>query len=309
MPAQSMLNDYLAHLAGERRLAEASVKAYDRDISTFFEFLAGHLGRAPSGKDLGKLEARDFRAFLAARRRDDAVSSRTLARSLSSIRGLFAYAERRWGIKNSGLSLIRGPRLPALLPKPVSIEEAKDIVAEAGQRAGDDTVEPWIKARDAALVTLMYGAGLRVSEVLSLTGQDVPLARTLRITGKGNKTRLVPILKAAQDAAALYAQICPFDLDDGPLFRGKRGGALNPRSVRALMQTLRSRLGLPETATPHALRHSFATHLLAGGGDLRVIQELLGHASLSTTQVYTGVDMESLKKTHARAHPRARKTV
>ena len=237
-------------------------------------------------------------------RRRDGLSPRSLARALSALRTFFAYGRRRWGLENAALTLVESPKVGRSKPKPVSEDAARALLAETAARGGKD----WVQARDAAVLLLLYGCGLRISEALGLMGRDHPLSDTLRITGKGSKTRIVPALPAVRDAAARYVELCPFDLEpDQPLFRGVRGGALGARTVQSLMQDLRNRLGLAPSATPHALRHAFATHLLAHGGDLRAIQELLGHASLSTTQVYADVETTRMMSVYDQAHPRARR--
>jgi integrase/recombinase XerC len=293
----------MAHLADERRFSALSVEAYGRDVRAFMHFLVEHLGEEPTKATLGKLQPQDLRAYLASRRQGDSVlKDRSLARALAAIRGFFRWLERHHGVANARIGLVRGPRLKATLPRPVSPAMAVNLIDEAEL----DSQTPWINARDAALITLLYAAGLRISEALSLTGRASPMPDSLRIKGKGGKERIAPILPAARDAVAVYAAACPFTLTaDEPLFRGARGGPLSPRLVQALMTRLRLRLGLPPSATPHALRHSFATHLLANGGDLRTIQELLGHASLSTTQRYADVDSARLIEAYAAAHPRA----
>ncbi|MFP4519343.1 MAG: tyrosine recombinase XerC [Oceanicaulis sp.] len=292
---------FLDHLQG-RRMSARTLEAYGRDLDQLFEFLCGHLGGPARLSDLARLEAADWRAFLAERRRAGA-GARTLQRQLSAIRSFFAYARKRWGLENPALLLIEAPKAARRMPRPVSETAARALIADAGANE-----EPWIAARDAALLSLLYGCGLRISEALSLTGRDKNLPKTLRIAGKGGKTRLTPVLPAVSDAVARYAALCPYDLQPGePLFRAKRGGAFSARQAQAMMQALRARLGLPASATPHALRHSFATHLLAHGGDLRTIQELLGHASLSTTQIYAEIDGAALARVHAAAHPRARR--
>ncbi|MBS0386163.1 MAG: tyrosine recombinase XerC [Proteobacteria bacterium] len=302
-PASALHVEWIAHLRDERRFAANSVEAYERDVEAFLDFLQSHLGGELSGKDLAELEPRDLRAYLAHRRQGpDALSDRSVSRALAAIRSFYRYLERRHGLANPRLSLVRGPKLKRTLPRPVSEKAARDLIADARTSASQD----WIGARDAALVTLLYAAGLRISEALSLTGADRPLPETLRITGKGGKQRLVPMLPAARDAIERYAALCPHALTrDDPLFRGVRGGALGPRDAQALMTRLRARLGLPSSATPHALRHSFATHLLANGGDLRAIQELLGHESLSTTQTYASVETQKILQSYRRAHPRS----
>ncbi len=243
-----------------------------------------------------------MRAYLAYRRQGpEALSDRSVSRALAAIRSFYRFLERRHGIANARLVLVRGPRLKRLLPRPVSEHEARALIADAG-----DAALPWHGARDAALVTLLYAAGLRISEALALNGADRPLPESLRVVGKGGKQRLVPILAAAREAVERYAALCPFALTaEAPLFRAARGGALSPRMAQALMERLRGRLGLASSATPHALRHAFATHLLAHGADLRAIQELLGHESLSTTQGYAGIEAEKILSAYRAAHPRA----
>lgn len=303
MTAAALLSHWIAHLRDERRFAQNSLDAYQRDVAAFLGFLTSHLGGEPSGLDLAELEPRDLRAYLAHRRQGaDALSDRSISRALAAIRGFYRHLERRHGLTNARLALVRGPRLKRALPRPVSEVGARALIAEAQETASEE----WIGARDAALITLLYAAGLRISEALALTGAELPLPETLRIVGKGDKERLVPILAAARQAVARYAELCPYYLsEDAPLFRAARGGALSPRMAQALMERLRGRLGLPSSATPHALRHAFATHLLANGGDLRAIQELLGHESLSTTQGYTSVEVQKILQSYRRAHPRA----
>ncbi|WP_343229056.1 tyrosine recombinase XerC [Rhizobium setariae] len=293
---------WLDGLAHERRLADLTVEAYERDTRQFLFFLSGHAGGPARLSDIEALRPADLRAFLASRRRDG-VGARTMGRSLAGLRSFLRYLEKK-GIANAaGARAVRSPKQPKSLPKPLSAEQAILVSSETGQLAD----EPWISARNAAVLTLLYGSGLRISEALSLTRNDIPAAAaSLRITGKGGKTRIVPMLDAAKEAIDAYLKSCPFVVAaDVPLFRGARGGPLQPAIIQREMQKMRSALNLPETATPHALRHSFATHLLSAGGDLRSIQELLGHASLSTTQVYTGVDAARLLDIFDRAHPRA----
>ncbi|NNE57297.1 MAG: tyrosine recombinase XerC [Hellea sp.] len=299
--SQQALREFLDHLAGERRLSEKTVESYQRDISSFTGFIANHLDKSVSLGDLSSLALRDFRAYLAYRQRGDKpLSAASIARLLSALRTFYRYLSRRYRIKNDAIGLLKGPRVKAPLPKPLSKSGARDIVAE-----GSIDERPWVQARNTAVMMLLYGAGLRISEALSLTADDLPLTPTMALSGKGGKTRIVPILPIVIEAVEQYAKLCPFALEDGtPLFRGVRGGALSARQVQLDMQVLRGYLGLPDTATPHALRHSFATHLLGGGGDLRTIQQLLGHESLSTTQRYTGVDVEGLRRVHRAAHPR-----
>lgn len=301
--ASALFSEWIAHLRDERRFAANSVEAYERDVSAFLDFLQSHLGGEADGRALAELEPRDLRAYLAYRRQGpDALADRSISRALAAIRSFFRYLERRHGIANARLALVKGPRLKATLPRPVSEAAARNLISEAHAAARDD----WIGARDAALMTLLYASGLRISEALALDGGDRPLPDTLRVLGKGGKERLVPLLAAAREAVERYAALCPFALtEDAPLFRAARGGAMTPRMAQALMQALRERLGLPSSATPHALRHAFATHLLANGGDLRAIQDLLGHESLSTTQRYTSVEVQKILQSYRRAHPRA----
>jgi integrase/recombinase XerC len=301
--ASALLSQWTAHLREERRFSANSVEAYERDVAAFLGFLSAHLGGEPSAKNLAELEPRDLRAYLAHRRQGpDALADRSISRALAAIRSFYRYLERRHGVKNARLSLVRGPKLKRSLPRPVSETGARNLIGEAIARGAEE----WQGARDAALLTLLYAAGLRISEALALTGGDLPLPEVLRITGKGGKERVVPLLAAARQAVDRYAGLCPYTMDeDAPLFRASRGGAFSPRMAQALMERLRISLGLPSSATPHALRHAFATHLLANGADLRAIQDLLGHESLSTTQSYTSVEAQKILQSYRRAHPRA----
>ena len=303
MTADALLSQWIAHLRDERRFAANSVEAYQRDVAALLGFLADHLGGAVGAAELQSLEPRDLRAYLAHRRQGaEALSDRSLSRALAAIRSFFRYLDRRCGIANARLALVRGPKLKRSLPRPVSETAARALIEDAETQASS----PWIGARDAALITLLYAAGLRISEALALTGADRPLPEALRVRGKGSKERLVPMLAAAREAIERYAQLCPHALTaDAPLFRAVRGGALSPRLAQALMAQLRARLGLPSSATPHALRHAFATHLLANGADLRAIQDLLGHESLSTTQGYAAVESQKILQVYRAAHPRA----
>jgi integrase/recombinase XerC len=295
---------WLGHLGAERRLSAKTLEAYRRDVSQFLSFLAEHLGSAPSLKQLAKLTPADVRAFMAARRSGGA-GNRSLMRGLAGARSFARFLERNGKGKVAALAAVRTPKLPRTLPKPIAASAAKRMI-DTELRAGEAR-EPWIIARDAAVLALLYGAGLRVSEALGLSANDFAEgADAITVTGKGNKTRMVPLLPQVATLIADYVALCPFDSGpDGLLFVGSRGGPLSPRIVQLTMARLRGALGLPDSATPHALRHSFATHLLARGGDLRAIQELLGHASLSTTQIYTAVDAERLLDVYASAHPRA----
>jgi integrase/recombinase XerC len=275
--------------------------AYEHDVGLFLEFLREHLGGTPNDRMLGKLAPADIRAFLT-ERRADGLSSRSVRRALSAVRSFFRFLTREAIVDNPASRAVRGPRIAKSLPRPLSEADAKRTLEEA------DTHDiEWLGARDTALLTLLYGAGLRISEALSLRRGDVPLGETLVILGKRGKERVVPLLPVVRDAAARYAALVPFaGARDTAVFVSRRGRPMSARESQALMQRLRGRLGLSERATPHALRHSFATHLLANGGDLRTVQELLGHASLSSTQVYTDVDTKRMMETYEKAHPRAR---
>lgn len=293
---------WLASLGEERRLSALTIDAYERDTRQFLLFLAGHAGGPAGLADVRDLRPADLRAFLASRRKDG-VGARTLGRGLAGLRSFLRHLEKKGLANAAGSRAIRSPKQGKSLPKPLTAQQAIRVSSDEGQLAE----EPWIAARNAAVLSLLYGSGLRISEALGLTGKDLPAgARVLRITGKGGKTRIVPLLPASLEAVEAYRKLCPYAAgQDKPIFLGARGGALHPAIIQREMQRMRSALGLPDSATPHALRHSFATHLLSAGGDLRAIQELLGHASLSTTQVYTGVDAARLLDIYERAHPRA----
>ncbi len=297
------IESWLSYLGAERRMSGKTVEAYQRDVLQFLGFLAEHLGGAPSLRDLAALTPADVRAFLASRRAVG-IGSRSLMRTLAGTRAFARYLERNGKGQVGALAAVRAPKIGKTLPRPLQAADAKRM-ADADLPAGDGH-EPWIHARDAAVLGLLYGAGLRISEALGLKRGNIGAADAVTVTGKGRKQRMVPVLPQVQKLIADYVALCPYDLpDDGPLFVGAKGGPLSPRVVQLAMARLRGALGLPETATPHALRHSFATHLLARGGDLRSIQELLGHASLSTTQIYTQVDAERLIEAYRSAHPRA----
>jgi len=295
---------WLEHLAHERRLSPRTLEAYGRIGRLYLAFLERHRGGAQRLADLGTVTAAEVRAHLAERRSGDhPLAARSISQTLSAIRAFHAFLDRRCATPAPQLALVRGPRIKASLPRPVSEDQARGLLHEPG---ADPDMEPWEAARDRAVLTLLYGCGLRISEGLSLTRADAPLAGTLRIVGKGGKMRLAPVLPAVREAVDAYLALQPFPLEPfDALFRARRGGPLGPRHVQATVQRLRGRLGLPASATPHALRHSFATHLLGAGADLRSIQELLGHASLSTTQKYTAVDAARLLAAYATAHPRA----
>jgi integrase/recombinase XerC len=301
-PAAALLA-WLAWLRDERRASPRTLDAYARCVGAYLAFLDQHRGEPLTTADLASVRAAELRAYLASRRRgDEPLSARSLGQALSAIRGFHGWLDRRHGLANAEIALVRGPRQPVSLPRPVSEDAARGLLEEAG---GDPDLEPWEALRDRAVLSLLWGCGLRISEALSLLVKDAPLADTLRITGKGGKTRLAPVLTVVRQAVDAYAAAQPFALAPAePLFRARRGGPLSPRHVQATVARLRGRLGLPDSATPHALRHAFATHLLGAGADLRSIQELLGHASLSTTQKYTAVDAERLLSAYAKAHPR-----
>lgn len=304
------LGQWLEHLKSERRLALKTLDAYERDLRQFCHHLTDYLGHPPRKSDFSNLKPLHMRGYLA-RRRDAGSGARTLARDLAGIRSFVRFLEKRGEASSAGLTAMRAPRQPATLPKPVKAEEAEQLTRMEQQMHE----EPWIAARDAAVMTLLYGCGLRISEGLGLTPADFQIsnqtkpaasAKSIRVLGKGGKTRLVPVLPLVNRAIEEYVRLCPYVLKtDEPIFRGMRGGPVQPAVVQRSMRVMRGALGLPSTATPHAMRHSFATHLLGNGGDLRTIQELLGHASLSTTQKYTAVDTDALLKTWNAAHPRA----
>jgi integrase/recombinase XerC len=293
---------WVAWLAGERRASAHTVAAYGRDLAFFLDFLTEHLGAVPNLSAIDGLRPADFRAYLA-RRASDKIDRSSLARGMSVLRGFVRFLQRRGLASTAALAALRSPKLPPGVPKPLTVADAIAAV----DMAGDLCREGWQGKRDTALLALIYGCGLRLSEALGLTRSEAPTGEMLTIVGKGRKERRLPVLPAVRAAIADYLAVCPYALAaDGPLFVGAGGSPLYPRLVQRQMETLRGKLGLPDTATPHALRHSFATHLLGAGGDLRAIQELLGHASLSTTQRYTTVEAERLLAIYDAAHPRAR---
>jgi integrase/recombinase XerC len=304
MTAREALALWLEHLAHERRSSPRTLEAYGFAARRYIAFLEQHRGEAISLSTLAGVTAGEVRAWLAhLRQRARPLSPRSLSQALSAIRSFHGFLDRRLNAPNPAIALVRGPRVKPGAPRPVSEDQALGMLAEPGL---DPDREDWEAARDEAVLTLLYGCGLRISEAMSLKRSDVPFPESLRILGKGSKTRIVPVLPAVRDAVEAYLAEVPFALGpDEPLFRAKRGGALSPRHVQATVQNLRGRLGLPPSATPHALRHSFATHLLGAGADLRSIQELLGHASLSTTQRYTQVDAAALLRAYSKAHPHA----
>lgn len=298
--AEDLKRDWLSALAHERRASPHTLRAYGDDCSRFIGFLRGHFGSAINEKTLAKLKPADIRAFITVRRKEG-LGARGVQRALAGVRSFYRYLARENVLDNAAARAVRSPRAPRTLPRPLSEADAKHTLEEAGE----NDVE-WLAARDTALLTLLYGVGLRISEALNLKRGDTPLGDTLLILGKGRKERIVPVLPAVREAVDAYVKVCPVAGSlQSPLFISRRGKPMSAREAQLLMQRLRSRLGLSERATPHALRHSFATHLLAGGGDLRSVQELLGHASLSTTQTYTQLETQKLMEAYSKAHPRA----
>ncbi len=299
--ARDALCTWLDHIRALDGASVNTISAYQTDLAGFLAFMSGHLGGATGRGALAAVTLSDMRAWMA-NERNRGVGARSLARSLSAVKSFYRWLSERDGFDATAVLSTRSPKFTRKLPRPLAPDAAKAVIKTAGVQARQD----WVGARDIAVVTLLYGCGLRISEALSLRCKDAPLPDTLRIKGKGGKERLVPVLPAAHDAVEAYRRLCPHPATpDAPLFRGVRGGALGPRIVQKVMEQVRLQLGLPATATPHAMRHSFATHLLAAGGDLRAIQELLGHASLSTTQAYTSVDTSRLLEVYQSAHPRA----
>lgn len=295
------LAGWLDHQRALNGAADNTLKAYQTDVLGFLGFMTQHHGGAQGLGPLSRITVSDMRAWMA-HERGRGVAARSLARSLSAVKTFYAWLAEREGFEPTAVLSTRSPKFQKKLPRPLAPDAARAMIDTVEIQARD----PWIAARDTAVVTLLYGCGLRISEALALTGRDVPLPDTLRIKGKGGKERLVPVLPAARAAVAAYLRACPYPAEpDSPIFRGTRGGPLYPRAIQTVMARARMQLGLPATATPHAMRHSFATHLLNAGGDLRAIQELLGHASLSTTQAYTAVDTARLMEVYDAAHPKA----
>lgn len=296
---------WLGWLAEARRASTHTTSAYRHDLTGFFRFLTEHLGAPPALATLGGLSLADFRSWLAQLAQAGKAKS-SAARALACVRSFFRWAANEGLFDNAAIGTLRTPKHTAPLPRALAVEESLEVMA----LVGEESATPWIAKRDEAVLLLLYGAGLRIGEALGLTRRAFVSGngKLLTVLGKGRKERSLPLLPQIGEALQAYLKLCPYDPGlDGPLFLGARGGALNPRVIQLRVESLRHQLGLPEETTPHALRHSFATHLLAGGGDLRAIQELLGHASLSTTQRYTKVDAAALMKTYAAAHPRARK--
>lgn len=299
--AAEALAFWLDHMRALDGASENTLKAYRADVAGFLRFLHLHHGDSLGVARLAQISQSDMRAWMA-QERGRGLSARSLARALSSVKAFIRWLADRQGFDATHVLAARAPKFQRKLPRPLAPDAAAAMIDHVDTQA----MEPWIAARDAAVVTLLYGCGLRISEALGLTGDQFPLPEVLRIRGKGDKERIVPVLPAARAAVAEYVRLCPYPAEAGqPLFRGKRGGALNPRLISRAMEQARMALGLPSSATPHAMRHSFATHLLAAGGDLRAIQELLGHASLATTQIYTAVDQARLMEIYRDAHPRA----
>ncbi|GLK82376.1 tyrosine recombinase XerC [Ancylobacter defluvii] len=300
------LKGWLARLGNERRLSAKTREAYARDMTGFLGHLARHLDAPPDLAAFEALAPRDVRAVIAAKRAEG-IEPRTQMRFLAAARSFGRHLEREGLGKVGALTAVRAPRIARTLPRPISVADARKL-ADPDLRAGEAR-ETWVLQRDAAVLALLYGSGLRISEALGLRRREMPAPGEgdhITVTGKGGKTRMVPVLSNVLQAIAAYVQACPFALElGGPLFVGEKGGPLSPRIVQRVVEQLRGALGLPDSATPHALRHSFATHLLARGGDLRSIQELLGHASLSTTQIYAAVDASALMASWRAAHPRA----
>tara|TARA_R110002051_G_scaffold70726_7_gene127271 strand:+ start:8977 stop:9891 length:915 start_codon:yes stop_codon:yes gene_type:complete len=295
------LAGWLDHCRALNGAAPNTLKAYQADVLGFLAFMGGHHGGQQGLGPLSQISVSDMRSWMASERARG-VGARSLARQLSAVKTFYRWLALREGFEPTAVLSTRSPKFTKKLPRPLAEEAATSMIDTVEMQA----TKGWIAARDAAVVTLLYGCGLRISEALGLMGADVPLPTVMRITGKGGKERVVPVIDAARDAVAAYLRLCPFQMAPSvPIFRGARGGALNPRLVQKVMEKSRMQLGLPATATPHALRHSFATHLLTAGGDLRAIQELLGHASLSTTQAYTAVDTAHLMEVYNRTHPKA----
>ena len=297
----SALAKWLDHCRALGGASDNTIKAYQSDVIGFLSFMTQHHGGVQGLGPLSKITVSDMRSWMASERARG-VGARSLARSLSAVKTFYRWLSDREGFEATAVLSTRGPKFTKKLPRPLAINAATAMIETVELQARDG----WVAARDVAVVTLLYGCGLRISEALGLTGADVPLPPVMRIKGKGGKERVVPVIDAARDAVDAYLKLSPHQVEpNSPLFRGARGGALNPRMVQKVMEKSRLQLGLPATATPHAMRHSFATHLLTAGGDLRAIQELLGHASLSTTQAYTAVDTAHLMDVYNRTHPKA----
>lgn len=298
--ASALLAEWLDVKKSVQGLSENSATAYQTDVLSFFAFMTQHLGTPLGIATLKTITIQDMRGWLA-HERGRGIATRSLARELSAVKSFYHWLAEREKFDATAVLATRSPKFQKKLPRPVEPKAARAII----ENIEIHSTEPWVALRDVAVITLLYGCGLRISEALSLTGKDFPLCSSLRIVGKGGKERVVPVLAVAQSAVQSYVDSCPYEvLPRSPLFFAIRGGALAPRAIQKTMASVRMQLGLPASATPHALRHSFATHLLSAGGDLRSIQELLGHASLSTTQTYTAVDTARLMEVYEQSHPR-----
>lgn len=299
--ARDALQTWLSHQRALKGAAENTVTAYQGDVTEFLAFMAMHHGSHQGLAALAAITVSDMRAWMA-KTRTTGVGSRSMARKLSAVKAFYRWLSEREGFEPTAVLMTRAPKFTRKLPRPLAVDAAKELIDCVGEQAR----APWVAARDIAVLTLLWGCGLRISEALGLMGADAPLPDVLRISGKGGKERVVPVLPAAQQAVAAYLRLCPFHQEpQAPLFRAIRGGKLSPGAIQKVMASARMQLGLPASATPHAMRHSFATHLLDAGGDLRAIQELLGHASLSTTQAYTAVDTVRLLEVYNASHPKA----
>ncbi|WP_380056988.1 tyrosine recombinase XerC [Falsihalocynthiibacter sp. SS001] len=299
--ASALLEEWLNMKRAVQGVSENTVLAYQTDLLCYFSFMGERFGANLGAAPLKKITVRDMRAWLA-HERTRGIAPRSLARELSAVKSFYQWFSERDSFDATAVLTTRAPKFQKKLPRPVDEDAARALI----ETIEHQSTETWVANRDVAILTLLYGCGLRISEALALTGSDVPLSSSLRILGKGGKERIVPVLPVIQNAVEQYAKSCPYELTPkSPLFFAIRGGPLRPRAVQAKMAQARMQLGLPASATPHALRHSFATHLLSAGGDLRAIQELLGHASLSTTQTYTAVDTARLMEVYERSHPRA----
>lgn len=299
--AADALQAWLAYQKAIKGAAENTLTAYRGDIVDFLAFITAHKAQPQGLGALAQIDIKDMRAWMA-QTRNSGVAARSLARKLSAVKAFYRWLAEREGFEPTAVLSTRAPKFQKKLPRPLAENAARNLVDAIEMQSE----KPWVAARDVAVVTLLWGCGLRISEALALKGSDAPLPTSLRIFGKGGKERLVPVLPAARNAVDSYLAECPYPCEaDAPLFRAIRGGALAPGAIQKVMARARMQLGLPATATPHAMRHSFATHLLNAGGDLRAIQELLGHASLSTTQAYTAVDTTRLMEVYDRAHPKA----
>ena len=299
--ATAAMQSWLDHMKGVRNASENTLTAYQGDVVDFLAFITQHKAEPQGLRALERISVSDMRAWMA-QTRATGVSARSLARKLSAVKAFYRWLAEREGFEATAVLSARSPKFEKKLPRPLAEDAARQLI-DAIELQSE---QPWVAARDVAVVTLLWGCGLRISEALSLNGADTPLPETLRILGKGGKERLVPVLPAARDAVDTYVALCPYHLGQtSPLFYAVRGGQLSAGAIQKVMARARMQLGLPSSATPHAMRHSFATHLLQAGGDLRAIQELLGHASLSTTQAYTGIDTAHLMDVYTRAHPKA----